>query len=172
MAIKLRWIAAAAIVAAAVVTGYKNYTQGAGEMGAVKVTTIDKKQIQFADLQKQGKVTVVNFWATSCSTCMKEMPHMVKMYQELNPKGLEFVGVAMQYDNPAYVKNYVNDKALPFNVAWDGDGKLSTQFGNIIGTPTTFVIDAKGKIIKKYVGEPDWTDIYATIEKELPKANG
>lgn len=167
MAIKLRWFAAAGIAAVVIATAYKNLTAEPGVMSAVQVTTIDNQQIKFADWQKQGKVTVVNFWATSCTTCVKEMPKLVELYNKFQPKGLAYVAVAMQYDNPAYVKNFATDKKLPFPVAWDGEGRLNEQFGHIIGTPTTFVIDKKGKIIKRYVGEPDWADIYAVIEKEL-----
>lgn len=167
MALRLRYLAAAGLAALAISTAYKNYTQGAGETSAIQLTTIDQKKIDFAQFQKEGKVTVVNFWATSCSTCMKEMPNMVKMYNELHGKGLEYVGIAMQYDNPSFVNNYARDKQLPFNVAWDADGKLSNQFGNIIGTPTTFIIDKKGKIIKQYIGEPKWDEIYATINQAL-----
>ena len=92
---------------------------------------------------------------------------MVQMYNELSPKGLEYVGIAMAYDNPEYIKNYVNEKKLPFNIAWDQSGALSAKFGNILGTPTTFVIDKKGKIIKQYVGEPNWDEIYAVINKAI-----
>lgn len=167
MVLRLRYLAAAGLAVLAISTAYKNYTQGIGETSAVQLTTIDEKKIDFAQLQKNGKVTVVNFWATDCSTCMKEMPNMVKMYNELHASGLEYVGIAMQYDNPSFVNNYARDKQLPFNVAWDKDGTLSNQFGNIIGTPTTFIIDKKGKIIQRIVGEPKWDEIYATINKAL-----
>lgn len=169
MAFSAKWLIAAAVVAVVGATAYKNMTPstGAGAMSDVKISTIDEKKVDFAALQSQGKVTVVNFWATSCSTCMKEMPNMVKMYNELNPKGLEFVGIAMDYDNPTYIKNYVADKKLPFNVAWDKDGQLSEKFGKILGTPTTFVIDKKGNVIKQYVGEPNWDEIYSVINKAI-----
>lgn len=167
MATKLKWIASAAVVGVIAATAYQNFTHSAGEMAAVQLMTIEQKPINFADWQKAGKVTVVNFWATSCSTCKKEMPRMVEVYKEFNPKGLEYVGIAMQYDDLAYIKNYVAAQQLPFNIAWDSDGRLSNQFGNIIGTPTTFIIDKKGKIIKRYVGEPEWSEFYATINAAL-----
>ena len=167
MAIKLKWIAAAAVIGVIAATAYQNLTHSAGEMAAVQLTTIEQKPINFADWQKAGKVTVVNFWATSCSTCKKEMPRLAAMYKEFNPKGLEYVGIAMQYDDLTYIKNYVAAQQLPFNVAWDSDGRLSNQFGNIMGTPTTFIIDKQGKIIKRYVGEPEWGDFYAVINAAL-----
>lgn len=168
MRFSAKWLVAASLAAVLGLTACGNSSSSAaGAMSDVKLTTIDDKKVDFSALQKQGKVTVVNFWATSCSTCIKEMPNMVKMYNELNPKGLEFVGIAMDYDNPTYIKNYVADKKLPFNVAWDKDGQLADKFGKILGTPTTFVIDKKGNVIKQYVGEPNWEDIYAVINKAI-----
>lgn len=167
MRIRLRWIAAAALVAVLATTAYKNVKQEPGAMAAVQLTTIDAQKIDFANWQKNGKVTVVNFWATSCSTCKKEMPQMVQMYNELNAKGLEYVGIAMQYDDPTYIQNYVTAQKLPFPIAWDSDGRLSNQFGNIMGTPTTFVIDKNGKIIKKYLGEPKWDELYEAINQAI-----
>ncbi|MGL4766938.1 MAG: TlpA disulfide reductase family protein [Formosimonas sp.] len=167
MAIRLRWIAAAALVAVVATTAYKNLTRSAGEMAAVQLTTIEQKPIAFADWQKAGKVTVVNFWATSCSTCKKEMPKLVEIYKTYNPQGLEYVGIAMQYDDPAYIKNYVAAQQLPFNIAWDKDGRLAEQFGMILGTPTTFIIGKNGNIVKKYVGEPKWDEFDAALKAAL-----
>ena len=91
---------------------------------------------------------------------------MVDMFQQYHPKGVEYVAVAMQYDNPDIVKNYATEKQLPFQMVWDADGKLATAFGDIIGTPTTYIIDKKGKT-KKYIGEPDWPQFYADLDKAL-----
>lgn len=167
MNFSIKWLIAAGIAAVVGMTAYKNMASNSGELSVLNITTIDQKKVDFSAWQSQGKVTVVNFWATSCSTCVKEMPRMVQMYNEFKPKGLEYVGIAMAYDNPEYIKNYVNDKKLPFNIAWDQDGTLSTKFGNILGTPTTFVIDKKGNIIKQYVGEPNWDEIYSVINKAI-----
>ena len=132
----------------------------------LKVATLEQKPVDFSAMQQAGKVVVVNFWATTCSTCKKEMPKMVDMFQQYHPKGVEYVAVAMQYDNPDIVKNYATEKQLPFQMVWDGDGKLATAFGDIIGTPTTYIIDKKGKT-KKYIGEPDWPQFYADLDKAL-----
>ncbi len=132
----------------------------------LKVATLDQKPVDFGAMQQAGKVVVVNFWATTCSTCKKEMPKMVEMYQQYNPKGVEYVAVAMQYDDPKVVKNYTTEKQLPFQTVWDSDGKLATAFGDIIGTPTTYIIDKKGNA-KKYIGEPDWKQFYADLDKAL-----
>ncbi|MDQ7980253.1 TlpA disulfide reductase family protein [Paraburkholderia sp. SARCC-3016] len=124
-----------------------------------KVTTGDLK----------GKVYLVNFWATNCDTCMKEMPQMIDTFNRFKGKGLEFVAVAMNYDAPMYVTNYAETRRLPFKVAMD-DGSAAKQFGNVQLTPTTFVIGRDGKILKRYVGEPSFQELDALLDKELGSA--
>ncbi len=134
---------------------------------ALKTATLNTQQtVDMGQMQQAGKVVVVNFWATTCATCKKEMPKMVEMYQQYHPKGLEYVAVAMQYDEPAVVNNYTAANKLPFLSVWDADGKWANTFGEIIGTPTTYIVDKQGKT-KKYIGEPDWKQFYADIEKAL-----
>jgi peroxiredoxin len=109
----------------------------------------------------RGKVVMVNFWATSCATCVKEMPQMVDTYNKFKDQGLEFVAVAMSYDPPNYVLNYTETRKLPFKVALDSGGDLAKQFGDVAMTPTTFVIGKDGKILKRYLGEPDFASLHA-----------
>lgn len=119
--------------------------------------------------QLRGKVYVVNFWATSCATCIKEMPAMIETYNKYEDKGFDFVAVAMNYDPPMYVMNYAQTRQLPFKVAMDSDGSVAKQFGNVQLTPTTFVIGKDGKILKQYVGEPDFAELDKLLEQALAK---
>ena len=115
----------------------------------------------------RGKVVMVNFWATSCTTCLHEMPQMVQTYNKYKDKGLDFVAVAMSYDPPNYVLNYAQSRNLPFKVALDSKGDLAQSFGDVKLTPTTYVIDKQGNIIKRYVGEPEFTELHRLLEKAL-----
>ena len=90
---------------------------------AVSFRTLDGQQVSTQDLR--GKVVLVNFWATSCSTCIQEMPAMVQTYNKYRERGLEFVAVAMSYDPPNYVLNYAQTRELPFKVALDTDGRAA-----------------------------------------------
>lgn len=117
--------------------------------------------------QLRGKVVMVNFWATSCSTCVAEMPDMVRTYQKYHDKGLEFIAVAMQYDPPNYVLNFTETRQLPFQVALDVDGGLAKAFDGVRMTPTTFVIDKKGKILKRYMGQPSMEELHKILETAL-----
>lgn len=132
---------------------------------SVTFKTIDGRQLTTESLR--GKVVLVNFWATSCSTCIAEMPQMVETYNKYREKGLEFVAVAMNYDPPNYVLNYSQTRQLPFQVALDTDGGAAKAFGDVKLTPTTFVIDKQGNILKRYVGIPEMASFHQLIESAL-----
>jgi len=110
---------------------------------------------------------MVNFWATSCASCVREMPAMVDTYNKFKGQGLEFVAVAMQYDPPNYVVNFTETRKLPFIVALDAGGDLAKSFGDVTLTPTTFVIGKDGTILKRYVGEPEFSQLHALLQKAL-----
>ena len=119
---------------------------------------------------RQGKVMLVNFWATSCTTCMHEMPQIVATHEKYKARGFDTLAVAMSYDPPAYVSNYAQSRQLPFGVAIDNTGSIAKAFGDVRLTPTTFLIDKRGGIVKKYVGEPDFAALHGLIEDLLKEA--
>ncbi len=94
---------------------------------------------------------------------------MVQTYEKYHAQGLEFFAVAMSYDSPDYVLNFAETRALPFNVVLDLDGKIAEAFGEIKLTPTTLLIDKQGKIIRRYVGEPNFEELHRTLSAELAK---
>lgn len=138
-----------------------------GRQAAPDLTYVNLKGEKIASADLRGKVYLVNFWATSCSTCVAEMPDMIRTYEKFHSKGFEFVAVAMRYDPPNYVINFTETRALPFHVAIDVEGKLAMAFGDVKLTPTTFLIDKQGRIIKRYVGQPSFTELEEIISKEL-----
>jgi thiol-disulfide isomerase/thioredoxin len=93
---------------------------GSSTAPASTFVLLDGSSQTTADLK--GKVTLVNFWATSCTTCVKEMPHIVETYRKYKDRGYETLAVAMSYDPPSYVVNYAQTRALPFKVAIDNTG--------------------------------------------------
>jgi peroxiredoxin len=126
---------------------------------------LDGSKINTASLK--GKVTLVNFWATSCTTCVAEMPKVIATYDKYKSKGFDTVAVAMSYDPPAYVVNYVETRKLPFKVAIDNTGAVAKAWDEVRLTPTTYIVNKQGQIVKRYVGEPDFTELHALIEKLL-----
>lgn len=162
---KYAWIGA--LLCAGLLLGCGGKSAQNPPYGQLKTVTLDSRQpVDLGAMQQAGKVVVVNFWATTCVTCKKEMPKMVEMFNQYHPKGLEYVAVAMNYDEPQIVKNYALANHLPFQLVWDKDSAFLNTFGDIVGTPTTFIIDKHGKA-KKYVGEPDWTQFYADLDRAL-----
>ena len=118
----------------------------------------------------RGKVMVVNFWATSCATCVKEMPQIVATHDKFKARGLDTVAVAMSYDPPAFVSKFAETRKLPFGVAIDNTGSVAQAFGPVQMTPTTFLINKRGEIVKRYVGEPDFAALHGLIEQLLAEA--
>ena len=119
---------------------------------AVDYTLLDGSKA--SSQQWAGKVMLVNFWATSCATCVKEMPQ----------------AVAMSYDPPAFVARFAETRKLPFGVAIDNTGSVANAFGPVQMTPTTLLINKRGEIVKRYVGEPDFAALHGLIEKLLAEA--
>jgi peroxiredoxin len=115
----------------------------------------------------QGKPYLVNFWATSCVTCVKEMPDLMAVHQEFAAKGYTTIAVAMSYDRPDYIATFVKDRQLPFLVIHDQDNAWAKAYGDVSVTPTTFLVDAKGNVIKRYVGEPNFSELRRILAKGL-----
>ncbi|BCB25616.1 thioredoxin [Sulfurimicrobium lacus] len=131
----------------------------------VDLTTLDGKQMALDSLR--GKVVLVNFWATSCPGCVSEMPALADIYRKYQPRGLEVVAVAMNYDPPEYVRNYAQQRNLPFTIALDTTGKAAEAFSQVKLTPTSFVIDRKGHIIQQTIGELDFAQLKTLLEQQL-----
>jgi peroxiredoxin len=157
-------VVAGLIMAALAIGGYVAVNQ---KPAAPQVTFIDLKGQKISSDSLRGKVVMVNFWATSCVTCVKEMPEMVETYNKFHGQGLEFVAVAMKYDPPNYVINFTETRKLPFIVALDSGGDIAKAFDDVTMTPTTYVIDKDGKVLKKYVGMPDFAALHALLGKAL-----
>lgn len=117
-----------------------------------------------------GKVTLVNFWATTCVTCVKEMPALVATHNKYQAQGFETLAVAMEYDPPAWVLNFAQTRQLPFKVALDNTGEIAKAWGDVKLTPTTYLLDKQGRIVKRYVGEPDMDALHRLIEDLLAKS--
>ncbi|MDD3352430.1 TlpA disulfide reductase family protein [Zoogloea sp.] len=131
----------------------------------VGYTTLDGRTVQLSSLR--GKVVLVNFWATTCTTCVAEMPKLAETHLKFAPKGFETVAIAMDYDPPEYVRNFAARKGLPFTIALDVTGQAAKGFEDVRLTPTTFLLDKQGRIVQKYLGEPDFTKLHALLEKLL-----
>ncbi len=137
---------------------------------SVAVTTIKGERLHLGALN--GDVVLVNFWATTCAVCIREMPRLAEIFEKYRLQGYRTVAVAMPYDPPDRVLDYLKRHPLPFDVALDVDGAVFRAFGDVPGTPTSFLVDARGNIIRKYLGEPDFVDLEQRIEHALSRRVG
>ncbi|OYZ07416.1 MAG: thioredoxin [Methylophilaceae bacterium 17-44-8] len=131
----------------------------------VTFTTLQGEKISMASLK--GKVVLVNFWATDCPGCIKEMPDLMNTYTQYKPKGFEVIAVAMPYDPPAQVLNYSQQKALPFPVMHDGLSEMVQAFGGVNLTPTTYLYDKQGHRLQRIIGELDFVQLRQLLDSEL-----
>jgi len=132
---------------------------------AATFTTLDGRSIVLDEMR--GKIVLVNVWATSCPGCIKKMPDMIETYNQYQGRGFEIVAVAMSYDPPNYVQNFVQTRQLPFPVVLDADGEHARPFGNVQLTPTTFIIGKDGRILEHKLGEFDFAKLKALLDREL-----
>ena len=160
-----KWLAAGALVAGAAVGAVVVLGSGTSQAPQSTFVLLDGSQQTTADLK--GKVALVNFWATSCTTCVAEMPEIVATYDKYKGQGFETLAVAMSYDPPSYVVNFTETRKLPFKVAIDNTGAVAKAWGDVKLTPTTYLVNKQGEIVKKYVGAPNFDDLHKLIEKLL-----
>ena len=165
-----RPLVALMVMAVLAVGGYLVF-QGFGRSETVPdvgYTLLDGTRSSTTDLR--GKVVLINFWATSCTTCVHEMPQIVATHEKFKQRGFETLAVAMSYDPPAYVINFAESRKLPFAVAIDNTGAIAKSFGNVELTPTSVLVNKRGEIVKRYVGEPDFAALHGLIEQLLTEA--
>ena len=160
-----KWLAAGALVAGAAMGAVVVLGSGTSQAPQSTFVLLDGSQQTTADLK--GKVALVNFWATSCTTCVAEMPEIVATYDKYKGQGFETLAVAMSYDPPSYVVNFTETRKLPFKVAIDNTGAVAKAWGDVKLTPTTFIVNKRGEIVKRYVGAPDFAELHQLIEKLL-----
>jgi len=116
----------------------------------ISLMTIKGEEIQLASLR--GKPLLVTFWATTCPGCIKEMPHLIELYDELAPEGLEIIGIAMDYDPPNRVLAMSKARNIPYPIALDIHADAARAFGNVRLTPTSFLIAPDGRIVYQKIG--------------------
>jgi thiol-disulfide isomerase/thioredoxin len=112
-----------------------------------KLTAIDGKPLTLAALQ--GKVVLLNFWATWCGPCRAEVPDLVAL-QERYKGRLQIIGLNVD-DEEADIKQYVEETGINYPVAMTSND-VRIQFGGIPALPTSFVLDTEGRVVQKHVG--------------------
>lgn len=127
-----------------------------------KLVTLEGKTISLSDFT--DKPTLLVFWATWCPHCRSEMPVVEKVYKDLNPKGVNIIGVSLD-ENSAKARDFVRDNHISFPIAVAGaKGNLLGSYG-ITGIPTVFVLDKGGVVKARYAGEVSESTIRGEFAK-------
>lgn len=105
-----------------------------------------------------GRVTLVNIWATWCVPCRAEMPAMEQLYREFGPKGFQIIAVSIDEGSPDDVASFVKELGITFDVLHDKTADIQRVF-QTTGVPESFLLDRKGVIVNKRIGEHQWNSV-------------
>ncbi len=119
-----------------------------------KLRSTDQSELSLSSFR--GKVILLNFWATWCLPCKYEMPSLNKLYNLLKDKGFTVIAIS-KGESEEKIWKFLKKIPLDFWVVSDPDMKVSNAY-KIFSLPITFLIDKDQKIVKRYLGEKDWTD--------------
>ncbi len=145
--------AAALLVAFSIPTYYAGQPGIAGKTAPNFAFTLDGQPQRLSDMQ--GKIVVLNFWATWCPPCVAETPSLERMATDLQPLGVTVLGVSVDTDSAAYHK-FLLDHRITFPTYRDANAKIPLSYGTKM-YPETYIIGRKGKFVRKLIGEQDWT---------------
>lgn len=136
--------------------------------GTLAFALLDGRTITLQALR--GRPVLVDFWATSCRPCVEETPALIRLYQELKPKGVEFIAVAMPYDPPFNVQTFAQQHLLPYPIAIDVAGNATRAFDGVDVVPTAFILDAHGVVVYRHSGKLDIARVRRIISTLLNDA--
>ncbi|MBW2266902.1 MAG: redoxin domain-containing protein [Deltaproteobacteria bacterium] len=130
------------------------------------ITTIDGRQIFLKELSNQNELVVINFWATWCIPCTKEMPDFEKVYRAYRHKKVVFLGIATQDLTPA-VRDFVSKLDITYEIAVDAQNKIASAFGGVKALPTTIFVNSKNSIVKTHKGYMAKRELEGQLKKLL-----
>lgn len=138
-------------------------TQQNIKVNDIKFTYLENnKVVKLSELK--GKVVLINFWATWCPPCKIEIPGFVELYDKYNENGFEIIGVSVDTSGSDSVKSFVKSEKINYPVVM-ADKELAEKFDEIVAIPTSFLINQKGEIVKKYSG----LYMKSTFENDIKK---
>ena len=112
-------------------------------------------ELRLSDLK--GKVVLLNFWATWCPPCRKEVPSLVSLNSQMSGKAFQMVTVSIDEGGKQAIEEFFASAGVTLPVLLDTDRNISKLYGTT-GVPETFIVNQRGAIVKKVVGGMDWSD--------------
>ena len=152
-------------VAAAIAVSVALLLPSSAPRPVTEFTLLDGRKITMRSLR--GRPVLVSFWATTCQPCIEELPDLIQLYSTWHALGFELIAVAMPYDPPALVQEFTQRRGLPYPVALDVQGKLTSAFGGVPYVPAAFLIAPNGNIVMNSTGRLDIDKAQRIIAKYL-----
>ncbi|MFO8100262.1 MAG: TlpA disulfide reductase family protein [Salinibacter sp.] len=112
--------------------------------------TIDGERLNLAE--QDGRVLLVNFWATWCGPCREEIPDLIDLQEALGDDGLTVVGISLDKEGESVVRSFMSNYDFNYPVVVDSTGATEQGYGATHGLPTTFVVNADGDVVKRVLG--------------------
>jgi len=121
------------------------------------------KEISLSDYK--NKVVLVNFWATWCPPCIKEMPDLEKLHQNYKERGVQLLGLTVS-SKLKQIPKTLKSTGVTYPILVDADN-IVADYGGFNSIPQTFIIDQKGNIVKQITGSKDYEEFESEIKKLL-----
>lgn len=130
--------------------------------------SIENKTVTLADFK--DKIVILNFWATWCPPCQKEIPDFISFYEKYHDKGVAIVGIAIDEEGVSIVKPFAEKYKMNYPVLI-GNENIIADYGAMVAIPTSFLIDRSGKVYKKYLGYHSIDDYQKDVDSLLKASN-
>lgn len=114
-----------------------------------------------------GRVTLIDFWATWCKPCIKAMPKLQKLHDELVGEGFRVVGISIDEKNDAKVREFVAKKKFTYPLYIDNETRPAWESFYVVAIPALFLVDSEGMIVKQWAGEAKWEDVELAVREAV-----
>lgn len=131
----------------------------------ITLETLEGETIEVA--QREGEVLLINFWATWCAPCRKEIPDLASLQSELGPEGLTVIGVALDRDGAEVVEPFLEKYEINYPIVIDADRTVESELGPTYGLPTTLIVNPDGQITHRVVGIFPVEEMKPSLKKML-----
>lgn len=145
--------------------GGKTYEMDPTPAPDLTMETLSGEEINLAE--QQGKVILVNFWATWCAPCRKEIPDLIDLQSEMESDGLRVVGIAVDQEGKSVVQPFVEKQDVNYPIVIDTTRTIESHFEAMYGLPTTYVINPEGQIVRRVLGIFPVEEMKPTIKEML-----
>ncbi len=138
-------------------------SDGGLDLAGATVTDLEGKEIPLDSIK--GSPTVITFWATTCPSCVEEIPHIQELHDTYASRGVDVIGLAMSYDPVEQIKKMVDRKEMTYTIWHDANEQGAQAFGPVRVTPTFFVLDSEGRIEYQKIGRIDMDRVRGILDR-------